>query len=155
KPRHTLDLAVIGFTESVAERQGMLHDMLLGVQRPDRTLQVLGRVGGGFTDEQRRDLLSDLKDMAVGSEYAEVKADNVAYQMVEPEWVVEVSCLDLLSETTRGGSINRMVLDYRNNGSRGYHVVSKLPLATIISPQFVRRREDKQVRPDDCGIRQV
>ncbi len=155
KPRHTLDLAVLGFTESLAERQGMLHDMLLGVQRPDRTLQVLGRVGGGFTDDQRRDLLSDLKDMAVDSEYAEVNADNVAYQMVYPEWVVEVSCLDLLSETTRGGSINRMVLDYRNNGTRGYHVVSKLPLATIISPQFLRRREDKQVRPDDCGLRQV
>jgi hypothetical protein len=155
KPRHTLDLAVLGFTESLAERQGMLHDMLLGVQRPDSTLQVLGRVGGGFTDDQRRELLSDLKDMAVDSEYAEVNADNVAYQMVHPEWVVEVSCLDLLSETTRGGAINRMVLDYKNNGSRAYHVVTKLPLATIISPQFVRRRDDKQVRPDDCGIRQV
>jgi len=155
KPRYSLDLAVLGFTESVADRQGMLHDMLLGVKRPDNTLQVLGRVGGGFSDDQRRDYLSDLKDMAVDSEYAEVNGDNVAYQMVKPEWVVEVNCLDLLSETTRGGAINRMVLDYRNNGSRAYHVVTKLPLATIISPQFLRRREDKQVRPDDCGIPQV
>ena len=127
KPRYSLDLAVLGFTESVADRQGMLHDMLLGVKRPDNTLQVLGRVGGGFSDDQRRDYLSDLKDMAVDSEYAEVNGDNVAYQMVKPEWVVEVSCLDLLSETTRGGAINRMVLDYRNNGSRAYHVVTTLP----------------------------
>ena len=52
--------------------------------------------------------------MAVDSEYAEVNGDNVAYQMVNPEWVMEVSCLDLLSSTTRGGTINRMVLDYRN-----------------------------------------
>lgn len=155
KPRHTLDLAVLGYTESAEERQGMLHDLLVGVQRPDRTLQVLGRVGGGFTDDQRREMLSDLKDMAVESEYAEVNGDNVAYQMVNPEWVLEVSCLDLLSSTTRGGTINRMVLDYRNNGSRGYHVVTKLPLATVISPQFVRRREDKHVRPEDCGISQV
>jgi len=155
KPRHTLDLAVLGFTESTDERQGMLHDILLGVQRADSTLQVLGRVGGGFTDDQRREMLSDLKDMAVDSEYAEVNGDNVAYQMVNPEWVMEVSCLDLLSNTTRGGTINRMVLDYRNNGSRGYHVVTKLPLATIISPQFIRRREDKHVRPEDCGVTQV
>ncbi len=155
KPRYTLDLAVLGFTESVADRQGMLHDMLLGIQRPDTTLQVLGRVGGGFSDDQRREYLSDLKDMAVDSEYAEVNGDNVAYQMVKPEWVVEISCLDLLSETTRGGAINRMVLDYRVNGSKAYHVVTKLPLATIISPQFLRRREDKRVRPDDCGIPQV
>ena len=68
---------------------------------------------------------------------------------------MEVSCLDLLSSTTRGGTINRMVLDFHNNGSRGYHVVTKLPLATIISPQFVRRRDDKHVRPEDCGISQV
>ena len=155
KPRHTLDLAVLGYTESTDERQGMLHDLLLGVQRADRTLQVLGRVGGGFTDDQRREMLSDLKDMSVESEYAEVNGDNVAYQMVNPEWVMEVSCLDLLSSTTRGGTINRMVLDFHNNGSRGYHVVTKLPLATIISPQFVRRREDKHVRPEDCGISQV
>ena len=155
KPRHTLDLAVLGYTESTDERQGMLHDLLLGVKRADSTLQVLGRVGGGFTDDQRREMLSDLKDMAVESEYAEVNGDNVAYQMVNPEWVMEISCLDLLSSTTRGGSINRMVLDYRNNGSRGYHVVTKLPLATIISPQFVRRRDDKHVRAEDCGITQV
>lgn len=155
KPRHTLDLAVLGFTESAEDRTGMLHDMLLGIQRPDSTLQVLGRVGGGFSDEQRRHFLSDLKDSAVDSEYAEVNGDNVAYQMVKPDWVIEVSCLDLLSSTTRGGTINRMVLDYRNNGTRGYHIVTKLPLATIISPQFVRRREDKHVRPQDCGVQQV
>lgn len=155
KLRHTLDVVALGFTESTDDRHGMLHDMLLGIQRSDKTLQVLGRVGGGFTDDQRREMLSDLKDMIVESEYAEVSGDNVAYQMVKPEWVMEVSCLDLLSSTTRGGTINRMVLDYHNNGSRGYHVVSKLPLATIISPQFIRRREDKQVRPEDCGITQV
>lgn len=155
KPRHTLDLAILGYTESTEDRHGMLHDLLLGVQRADKTLQVLGRVGGGFTDDQRREMLSDLKDMAVDSEYAEVNGDNVAYQMVNPEWVAEVSCLDLLSSTTRGGTINRMVLDYRHNGSRGYQVVTKLPLATIISPQFVRKREDKHVRPEDCGITQV
>jgi len=28
KPKHNLDLAVIGFTESTDDRQGMLHDML-------------------------------------------------------------------------------------------------------------------------------
>jgi hypothetical protein len=155
KPRHTLDVAVIGFTESVAERQGMMHDLLLAVMRTDGTLQLLGRVGGGFSEDQRRGFLSDLKDMVVESEYAEVNSDHVAYQMVDPQWVIEISCLDLISQTTRGAPVNRMVLDYHKNGSAAYHVVTKLPLATIISPQFVRRREDKQVRPQDVRIAQV
>lgn len=155
KPRHTLDVAVIGFTESQGDRQGMLHDMLLAVMRPEGTLQVLSRVGGGFQDEQRRELLSDLKDMAVESEYAEVNSDHVAYQMVRPEWVVEISCLDLISQTTRGGTVDRMVLDYHANGSSRYNVVTKLPLATVISPQFIRRREDKSVSAQEIRIAQV
>ncbi|HUY36025.1 MAG TPA: hypothetical protein VMV69_25020 [Pirellulales bacterium] len=155
KPRHTLDAAVIGFTESLGDRQGMLHDMLLAVMRPEGTLQVLSRVGGGFADDQRRALLCDLKDMVVESEYAEVNADHVAYQMVQPEWVVEISCLDLISQTTRGGTVDRMVLDYRVNGSQRYDVVTRLPLASVISPQFIRRREDKSVVPQDVRIAQV
>ncbi|HVC93922.1 MAG TPA: hypothetical protein VND64_09535 [Pirellulales bacterium] len=155
KPRHTLDAAVIGFTESLGDRQGMLHDMLLAVMRPEGTLQVLGRVGGGFGDDQRRSFLCDLKDMVVESEYAEVNADHVAYQMVQPEWVVEISCLDLISQTTRGGTVDRMVLDYRVNGSRQYNVVTRLPLASVISPQFIRRRDDKSVVPQDIRIAQL
>lgn len=155
KPRHTLDAAVIGFTESLADRQGMLHDLLLAVMRPEGTLQVLGRVGGGFEEEERRTMLCDLKDMVVESEYAEVNADHVAYQMVEPEWVVEISCLDLISQTTRGSTVDRMVLDYHVNGSRKYNVVTRLPLASVISPQFIRRRADKRVAPQDIRIAQV
>ena len=117
KPRHNLDAVVIGFTESVDDRQGLLHDLLLAVMRHDGTLQVLTRVGGGFSDEERRGILSDLKDMVVDSEYAEVNSDHVAYQMVQPEWVVEISCLDLISQTTRGGPVNRMVLNFGGNGS--------------------------------------
>ena len=46
-----------------------------------------------------------------------MSADHVAYQMVNLEWVVEISCLDLVSQNTRGGPVNRMVLDWNaNNG---------------------------------------
>lgn len=155
KPRHTLDLAVIGFTESIGDRKGLLHDLLLAVKRQDGTLHVLTRVGGGFADEERRTFLADLKDMAVASEYAEVNADHVAYQMVQPDWVIELSCLDLISETTRGGPVNRMVLDYRDNGSKAFQVVRRMPLASVISPQFVRRRQDKSVTYQEAGIEQV
>jgi hypothetical protein len=155
KPRHTLDVAVIGFTESTGDRQGLLHDLLFAVMRRDGSLQVLSRVGGGFDEDQRRTMLADLKDMIVPSEYAEVNSDNVAYEMVQPDWVIEISCLDLISQTTRGAPVNRMVLDFQDNGGKGYRVIRRLPLASVISPQFVRRREDKSVRPQDVRIEQV
>jgi hypothetical protein len=155
KPRHTLDVVVLGFTESAGDRAGMLHDLLFAVMRPDGTFQVLSRVGGGFSEDERRTMLADLKDMIVESEYAEVNSDHVAYQMVQPDWVIEVSCLDLIAQTTRGAPVNRMVLDFENHGSKRYRVVRRLPLATVISPQFVRRREDKSARPHEVRIEQV
>lgn len=152
KPRHTLDVVVIGFAEGTEDRAGMLHDMLLAMMRADGTFQVLGRVGGGFSDGQRRDFLSDLQDMAAESDYAEVNSDRVAYQMVRPEWVVEISCLDLVAQTTRGASIDRMTLEWA--GDR-WGNIRRLPLVSIISPQFLRRREDKEARPGDVRFSQL
>src|SRR5204862_4260900 len=114
---------------------------------------ILGRVGGGFDDDERRAWLSDLKDMAAESNYAEVN-EGVAYQMVKPEWVVEISCLDLINQTTRGGRIDRMVLGY-DMPKNMYQSIRRLPLASPISPNFVRRREDKAIRHDDLRLQQI
>ncbi len=155
KPRHTIDAVVIGFTESADERQGMMHDLLLALMRKDKTLHVLCRVGGGFSEDVRREMLSDLKDMIVESEYAEVNSDHVAYQMVRPEWVIEISCLDMVSQTTRGGTVNRMALNWNESGGPKYEVIRRLPLVSVISPQFIRRREDKSVNPTDVRVQQI
>ena len=49
-----------------------------------------------------------------------------------------------------------MVLDWHaNNGHSLYRTLRRMPLASVISPQFVRRREDKQVQPVDVRIAQV
>ncbi len=48
-----------------------------------------------------------------------------------------------------------MVLDFSNGDKPGYQVVRRLPLATVISPQFIRVREDKKAHPADVRIAQV
>ncbi len=154
KPRHTIDVAVLGFAEGTDDRSGMLHDLLLGIARPDGTWQVLGRVGGGFSEDERRAFLSDLRDITTPSEYAEVNSDRVAYEMVKPEWVVEISCLDFITQTTRGASIDRMVLSW-DAAAQTWRTARRLPLCSIISPQFVRRREDKTPNAQDCRIAQL
>ena len=154
KPRHTVDVAVIGFAEGTEDRVGMIHDLLLAIMRKDGHFQVLGRVGGGFSDEDRTNLLSDFSDIATESEYAEVNSDRVAYQMVEPKIVIEISCLDLVSETTRGGTIDRMVLNW-NAKEKKWQTVRRLPLVSVISPQFIRIREDKKANVDDIRLQQL
>lgn len=154
KPLFTLDAVVIGFTESSEDRTGLMHDLLLAVRRKDGVYHVLSRVGGGFTEDQRREMLSDLKDMVVESEYAEVNSDHVAYQMVRPEWVIEISCLDVIAQNTRGRTVNRMTLNYDEKAGM-YRVIRRMPLVSVISPQFLRIREDKSNTPSDVRIQQI
>jgi len=152
KLRHNLDVAVIGFSVGSEDRKEMLHDLLVAVMRDDGTFHEFARVGGGFKDEERRTLVKDLKKRIAPSDYVAVNSDYVAYEMVEPGLVVEISCLDLITESSKGDPINRMVLEW--DGKR-YVALSRLPLASAISPQFVRLRDDKNAVPEDVNISQL
>lgn len=154
KPKHNIDLAVMGFTESTDDREGMLHDMLLAVVRDDGTFQIVSRVGGGFSDEQRREFLVKLKERVVESDFHEVNSARVAYQMVEPGLVIELQCLDMVSMTSRGNPIDKMVLAWNADESR-WEGLRRLPLCSIISPQFIRFREDKKADKNDVRLSQL
>ncbi|MEP6945616.1 MAG: hypothetical protein ABJA02_06835 [Acidobacteriota bacterium] len=152
KSRHNLDVAVIGFTAGTEGRKQLLHDLLVAVMRDDGTFHELGRVGGGFTEEMRRDILKDLRKKVVPSDYVAVNNDYVAYEMVKPGVVIEISCLDLIPERAKGGPVNRMVLEW--DGKR-YSALERMPIVSMISPQFIRIRDDKEADPADINIRQI
>ncbi len=152
KTRHNIDVAIIGFSEGTDDRKGMLHDLLVAVIRDDGTFHEFTRVGGGFTDEDRREFVKTLRKRVVPSEYVAVNNDYVAYEMIKPGPVIEISCLDLIVERARGGPVNRMVLEW--DGKR-YKALSRLPLVSVISPQYISLRDDKEAVVDDVNIRQV
>jgi hypothetical protein len=152
KLRHNLDAAIIGYSEGSDERKGLLHDLLVAVVRNDGTFHELTRVGGGFSDEERKTIAADLKKRIVPSDYVAVNNDYVAYEMIKPGPVIELSCLDLITESSRGGPVNRMVLKW--DGKR-YNALSRMPLVSVISPQFVRIRDDKEATIEDVNIHQL
>jgi hypothetical protein len=152
KVRHSLDVAIIGYTEGAEGRKGMLHDLLVAVVRPDGTYQELTRVGGGFSDADRRSFVTDLKKRIVPSEYVAVNNDYVAYEMIKPGPVIEISCLDLIAERAKGGPVNRMVLAW---DGKKYSAQSRMPLVSVISPQYIRPRDDKEASAEDTSIKQV
>ena len=154
KPKHSLDLAIIGFSEGVDDRSGMLHSMLLGIVRVNGDFQIVARVGGGFSDQERRELLELLNQRVVESDYHEVNSDQVAYQMVEPGLVAEISCLDIVSRTSHGNTIDKMIVEWSAEKKR-WSGVRRLPLGSIISPQYVRMRDDKQPDADAVSISQL
>ncbi len=152
KLRHNIDAAIIGFSEGTEKRKGMLHDILVAVVREDGTFHETARVGGGFSEEDRRIIFDELKKRIVPSEYVAVNNDYVAYEMIEPGPVVEVSFLDLIPESSKGDPVKRMVLDW---DGKQYSALSRMPLVSVISPQFVRIRDDKEANVEDVNIRQL
>ena len=152
KLRHNLDVAVIGFSEGTENRKGLLHDLLVAVVRPDGTFQELTRFGGGFSELDRKEFLKEFKKSVVPSEYVAVNNDYVAYDMIKPGPVIEMSCLDLIAERSRGGPVNRMVLEWTG---KKYAALSRMPLVSVISPQFIRLRDDKEAGVDETSISQV
>ena len=152
KARHNLDVAIIGFSEGEEGRKGLLHDLLVTVMRKDGTFHEFTRVGGGFTEEDRKTIAAELKRRIVPSDYVAVNNDYVAYEMIRPGPVIEISCLDMIVERARGGPVNRMVLDW--DGKR-YTALTRMPLVSVISPQYIRMRDDKEAIPEDVSISQV
>jgi hypothetical protein len=152
KRRHSVDLVVLGFSEGTEDRADMLHDMLVGVVRSDGAYQVLTKVGGGFSEEDRKKYFSRLGNHVVPSDYAEVNSAHVAYKMVDPHLVIEVSCLDIISLRGRNTPIERMVLNYEDGR---WSAVRSMPLASLISPTFLRERGDKKPSPESVSIRQI
>lgn len=151
KPVRTVDAVVVGFAEGNSKNRGKVGTLLTALMRRDGTYQVLAHVGGGLTDEQRDDLMSELSEQVVPSQYTAATSDGRAFRMVSPTKVIEVEYVDALPENTRGDPVRKPVLHY----AQGWEVRQEMPLASLISPRFVRLREDKGVTPDDLRLEQL
>jgi hypothetical protein len=71
--------------------------------------------------------------------------------MVTPNQVVEFSCLDVFGENSKG-AISKMCLSYKDGN---YSAMGKQPMASVISPVYVKMRKDKKPNTDDAGLSQI
>jgi len=106
KPLHTIDTAVIGFTEGEGEK---IIEVLLAVQREDNSFVLMGRVGVGFSESQKMEMYNLLNKSVVKSSYVETDRRNIAFKMVKPEIVVEIAVNELLTENRKGIIKNKLI----------------------------------------------
>ena len=152
KPQITLDLVIVGFAESAGDRAGLLRDLLLAYVTPDGVYHMVAKCGGGFTDKDREDFLVKLAPMQVPSEYTEISSAKTAFVMIKPELVVEITCLDMINESS-SGPVKKMSLKY--DEATGYSHVNMENGITCTSPNFYRFRPDKKANAEDAGIEQI
>ena len=153
KPRHTIDCVIIGYTIGEDVHADMIRDIMVAAMTPEGQLLQFATLGNGFTDAQRIEMLAKLQQMHVESEFVETDSRNVAYQMVRPEIVVEISVIDLVSENSKGEAKMDMMLSY--SVEEGYKVVAQAPGVSAHSPVFERIRDDKSCNAIDIRISQL
>lgn len=149
KPQLTIDLAVIGY--SLRETGEEMHDLLLAVAKGDQWI-ILGKVGGGFSEQEKKDWFTKLQPLTCESSLLEVASNGLIYQWVKPQIVIEVKCLDLIIEDS-SGPIRKQALTY--DEKTGYAKDGKIAAVSIVSPVFVKERDDKKAIEEDCGFNQV
>lgn len=153
KPRHSVDAVIIGFTVGEDDHENAVRDVLVAVMREDGLLQQFAATGNGFTEEERTNLMEKLSSMEVESTYIETDSRNVAFHMVKPEVVVELSAIDFVSESSTGEAKMNILLSYKDG--IGYSSLGCTPGVAAHSLIFSHYREDKGCNPTDVRLSQL
>ena len=145
KPRHSIDCAVIGYTTG---DQG-IRDLMLSVVREDGLHQMVMLGSSGMSAQQRLDFATRLSQKHVESEYILADTRGIAYQMVVPEIVVEVSVIEFVARGNDGKVKNNPLLSFDPQKGWVMHGITAGVSAQGFA--FVQERSDKTL--DAVGVR--
>jgi hypothetical protein len=151
KPRYTIDVVIVGYSEGTGDQKGQVRSLLLAMMPRDGEYQIIGKTGNGFNDDERKELLGRLEPLIVDSQYIETDSNHVAFHMIRPEIVLELMINDVLFETSAGYIDNPVLLfeDSKYIRKGNVHGIS------VVFPIFVRYRDDKSPVYDDIRLGQI
>lgn len=149
KPRHTIDATIIGYTTT--ERG--IRDLMFAVRHEDGLYRMFCIGSSGMTDEQRADFASRLSTRHVESQYILSDSRGIAYQMVSPEIVCEISALELVAQGNDGKVKTNPLLQY--DEEKGWMLEKIAPGVSVQGITFNRERTDKQVNTTDIRVSQI
>ncbi|KPA12160.1 ATP dependent DNA ligase, central domain protein [Candidatus Magnetomorum sp. HK-1] len=152
KPKYTFDGVVVGYTEGINDHKGKIKSLLVGFYRDNDIIQVVGKVGNNFSEEDREKLYAFYSQKHINSSYIETDNDGIAFRMVQPDTVVEVGCNDVMLENTYGKPLLNNLLKHKDDSYSRY---TTLPGLRFIYPVFEGMREDKSPGTDDTGLLQL
>jgi ATP-dependent DNA ligase len=151
KPRYTIDVAVIGFSEGTGDQKGQVRTLLLAMMPAEGEFQIVGKTGNGFDEEAKKELLAKLQPLVINSQYIETDSNHVAFHMIRPEIVIELLINDVLFDTSTG-FISNAVLELKD---KQYVRKGDVHGISVVFPIFARFRDDKKAVDDDIRLEQI
>lgn len=149
KPRHTIDAAVIGYT--VTERG--IRSLMFAMRTEDGKYQMFTQGSTGMTDEQRAEVAERLSKSHVESQYVLSDSRGIAYQMVKPELVFEISVVELVAKGNDDKVRINPLLTY--DDEKGWLLEGTTPGVSAINITVDRERTDKTPTPTDVRVSQL
>ena len=149
KPRHTIDAAVIGYT--TADRG--IRDLMFAVRREDGLFQMFALGSTGMSDEDRAAIAERLSQKQVESQYVLSDSRGIAYQMVKPEMVFEISVLEFVARGNDDKIRMNPLLKYDDKA--GWLMEGVTPGVSVLGITLERERTDKQPTETDIRISQI
>lgn len=151
KPRNSIDTVVVGFTEGTGNLKGQIRTLLLALMSEEGIYQVVGRIGGGMPAELKKERFREFSKKIIPSEFIDMDSNHVAFQMIEPDTVLEISVNDIIYETGHGPIQNPVIRI--ENGS--YRLDATIDGFSFIAPLYERFRDDKRADPADVRLSQI
>ena len=152
KPSISLDLVVVAFGARINGETRELRELTVAALTEDGEYQIVGTVGGGFSDEARLTWHHKLEKLIVPSAFRMANSEGTLCHFVEPSIVIEVKCGDLLTHDGSDRPIRRMRV--KRDGT-GYAPVAEYHTAVMLHPRFERERDDKTVDLGSVGLEQI
>ena len=149
KPRHTIDAAVIGYT--TAERG--IRDLMFAVRREDGLFQMFALGSTGLTDDDRATIAERLSKQHVDSQYVLSDSRGIAYQMVRPGLVFEISVIEFVTKGNDDKIRMNPLLQY--DDAKGWLMEGTTPGVSVLGITIDHQRADKQPSETDIRISQI
>lgn len=151
KPKLTFDFVVLGYSLGYSDNFSLLKELLFGIMIENDKFLIVGKVGGGFTIDQRTSLLDNLKNIKVESNLIEPSGSRTPFTFIKPELVIEIESVDIINYTS-DQIIKKSVVNFDKNK---YTKAKNQPSVSLISPVFRGFRDDKKVEIDQVGLVQI
>ena len=134
KPHHTIDAVVVGYSLE----DDHIRDLLVATRDENGDYRIFGKCSNGLSADERKSLLDTLA--VCPSDYIYVDEHQLAFQMVKPEMVLELSVAELLAENS-AGKVKKNSLVSLAEGKWSPH--GSVPGVSALGMKIERFRPDK------------